>query len=258
MNDNQPPVQPPAAPVQPPQDQPYQPGVAAPSTYAAPQQKSHKGLIIGLVVGGIALLLLIAGIIVAVVMASGSKKSTTTSTSTPSASKDTPADTTSGTKAAYTAKYTSDLSKVCDGTPIANAAAYTTKSAAIVQAYERAPEKTTWSTMSVGYGKSYYLTEYNDFAKVSVVACVKATTGAETPSIPCTGKSTDPVINYHSAKYAVTFYEAKTAKKISDGTSVDGPATKCPMVASYNTKTMNAFASPDRDQVEAVVDTFVR
>lgn len=253
MDDNQPPV----PPVAPQQSQPNQPAVGAPSAYVAPQKKSHTGLIIGLVIGGIVFLLLIGGIIMAVIASSGAKKSTTTNTTDKTAVKSGPADT-STSKAAYTAKYTSELSKVCDGIPIANAAAYTSKSAAIIQAYEMSPEKTTWSSVSVGYGKSYDLPEYNDFEKVSVVVCAKATTGAETPSIPCTGKSTDPVVNYHSAKYTVTFYEARTGKKIGDETTVESPADNCPSFMMYNGKTNNSFASVERDQLEAVIDTFVR
>ena len=259
---NQPPVQPPVAPAYPQQPTGYQPQQVPGTGYTPQPSKSNMGLIIGLVIGGILLLMVIGGIVLAVIFASaGSKSSTSSSSSTgtdSSTSSNSSSDNSPSTKAAYTAKYSSDFSKVCDGTPIANAADFTTKQAAIIATYSKRPESTIWSGEYVGYGKSYYLKDIKDFTKVSVVSCLKTTTGAESASIPCTGKDTDPTINYHSVTYAMTFYEAKTGKKIADGGTVTGPADTCPSFTSYNTSTLNAFATPDDDQTEAALDSFVR
>ena len=259
---NQPPVQPPAAPAYPQQPSGYQPQQTPGTGYAPQPTKSNTGLIIGLVIGGILLLMVIGGIVLAVIFASAGSKSTTPSTSTNGSNNSTSGSSsnssTPSTKAAYTAKYSSDFSKVCDGTPIANAADFTTKQAAVIATYSKRPEASTWSGEYVGYGKSYYLKDIKDFTKISVVSCLKATTGTESPSIPCTGKDTSPTINYHSVTYAMTFYEAKTGKKIADGGTVSGPADTCPSFTSYNTSTLNAFATPDDDQTEAALDSFVR
>lgn len=218
--------------------------------------KSKTGLIIGLVVGGIVLLLVIMGVILA--LALGNKSNNKTDTSATDHTQHSEHNNKS-TKTAFTATSSSHLGKVCDGTPIANAAKFTDKSSAKIMGFFKSPARYSgsWLSQTVGYGKSYYVKNLStDYAQISVVGCLKPISDQNTPSIPCE-MSGNTTIQYHSAKYELTYYEAQTAKKISSST-VDSPATSCPRFTTYDRETKKAFADPDRDTLEAEFDTFIR
>lgn len=248
--------QPPIPPAQPPLSQPPQP-----VQYGQPQpggQKSKAHLIIGLVVGGAALLI-ITIIFIVVVMGAVLNKNSASNTKS-SGSSDSSADTgTTDTpqKSALTAKYTSDFSKVCDGTPIANAASYTSPASAKILSFYASPlgSSKTWIYTSAGYGKSYYVDNDTPLEDVSVVTCMTAST--RSGSIDCELSNGD-VIKYHSSNYKVSFYEAKTGKKIKDGSPIVVEATQCPSLISYDRNKKEAYALPDSKLLEATLDTFVR
>ena len=214
-------------------------------------------MIIGIVAGVVLFLILIGIAIFALVAAltsnDGSAPSADSSRSNESTS-DRP-----GEKSALTAKYSTQFDAVCEGTPIGNAAPYTTASAArIVPFYQSLGDGgNAWIATSAGYGKSYYVTVDVPVTEISVVACLAPTSDDSSPSIKCELEG-GTTIDYHSIDHDVTFYEAKTAKKISDGAPISSPATTCPSFVAYNQGTNKAYALPDTKAIEATLDTFTR
>lgn len=164
-------------------------------------------------------------------------------------------------KPALTAEYSSDLDAVCNGTPIANVAAYSTnKSAVIYTFYNKPNNATTWTSDLVGYGKSYY-PNVDDFSKVSVVACLSADESTVGAGLSCDytdSKNQKVTVSYKSLKYELKFYEAKTAKQIGDSQTIDAPAAECPSFIAYDATTKTAYATPDDTALEAAFDTFVK
>ena len=94
-------------------------------------------------------------------------------------------------------------------------------------------------------------------SEISVVACLKATEDSSVAGIDCE-MNCGVTVKYLSAEYKVTYYEAKTAKKISEGTPINSPAASCPMFLTYERDTKKAYATPDNKALEATLDTFVR
>ncbi|MFC8907246.1 hypothetical protein ACFT2B_31960, partial [Micromonospora sp. NPDC057140] len=158
-----------------------------------PPQKSNRGLIIGLAAGAVVVVLAIcgAGIGLALVgndddpapIASGPASvgpsngnprpgTDTSAAPEPSESQEQP-----NNNNAVTARYSSDLSGVCDGSPILNAATYSGPSGAKAYTFANSIERPTfWSTKSVSSAKPYYA-KSADFTSVSVVACLKVDEG---------------------------------------------------------------------------------
>ncbi|GGL89820.1 MULTISPECIES: hypothetical protein [Micromonospora] len=246
--------------------------------FPPPPQKSNKGLIIGLSIGAAVILLLaLCGAGIAFALAGGDDEPD------PIASQSTPAEgggespqpggeNTPGPQEstpqeappnnnAVTARYSSDFSSVCDGSPILNAATYTSGgSGAKAYTFSNNPERlTTWSTRSVSSSKSYYARS-TEFESVSVVGCLKFVEGSEGEPRKCDYKDSDdkPVsVSYISSRYTLTFHAAKTAEKIGDGGTVNAPANRCPSFISYNRTTMKAYAAPDAGSIEAALDKFL-
>lgn len=252
--------QPPAAQQPTPQPQGY------PTAY--PQQpagqKSKAPLIIGIVVGAIVLLVLIGLGIFAMIAALGnndskSSSSTNSGSSNSSRSDDSTSSSTSDTpKSALKATYPYDFKAVCDGTPISNAASYTNSaSAKITSFYQTVLSSKIWTSTSAGYNKSYYVKTDTPISDISVVACLKPTSGKDSPSTSCELEG-GTTIKYHSADYSITFYEAKTAKKISTGEPIKVSASECPMFVAYDKSTLKAYANPDSNSLEARLDTFAQ
>ena len=154
-----------------------------------------------------------------------------------------------------------DFDEVCKGGAVSNAAAYTTGKESIIEMYHNNPANTdTWSSDGVGYGKSYYLKSDDDFTKISVVGCVEYVADSAKQERTCDGKSGDEAVTiaYHSSKYKLTFYEAKTRKKISDGGEVNAPANSCPSYMTYDKTTKKAYANRDDGALEAAADKFAQ
>ena len=183
----------------------------------------------------------------------------TSGTETPA--EETPAETETQPEA-ITAEYLSEFEAVCEGKAISNAAAFTTNQAAVITAFANNPRNAErWSSEIVGGGKSYYLDDIDQFAKVSVVGCVKADESTIVAGQKCeyTSSSAGKVtVDYKALKYELTLYEAKTGKKIGESTTIDAPADTCPTVLLYDAETKTAYASPDDDALEAALDAFVK
>ncbi|TDC67004.1 hypothetical protein E1258_01160 [Micromonospora sp. KC207] len=254
-----------------------QPG--PPPQFAAPvppPRKSNRGLIIGLAAGAVVVVLAICGAGIGLALvgndddptpkvsgpasvspSNGNPQPGTDNSAAPepSESEEQP-----GSNDAVTARYSSDLSSVCDGSPILNAAAYSGPSGAKAYTFANSIERPTfWSTKSVSSEKPYYA-KSADFESVSVVACLKVNEGSEGTPKKCDYKDNSGKrvsISYISSRYAMTFYAAKTGEKIGDGGTVNAPANRCPSFISYNKLTMRSYASPDSGTIEAALDKFL-
>ncbi|SBT43219.1 hypothetical protein [Micromonospora auratinigra] len=161
---------------------------------------------------------------------------------------------------ALTARYSSDMSSVCEGSSILNAAPYSTPSGAKALVFANAPDRPSfWSQKSFSSAKSYY-TRSSDFAAASVVGCLKVVDGSEGAPKKCDYKNSEGkrvTVSYISSRYQLTFYAAKTGEKIGDGGTVNAPATRCPSFISYNKITMKSYAAPDPGTMEAALDKFL-
>ncbi|MGC4807564.1 hypothetical protein [Micromonospora sp. DT233] len=267
-----PPAPPPPPGGYPAYGQPVQPQYGAP----VPPQKSNRGLMIGLAVGAaVVVLLALCGTGVGLFLVNdddepkqpiataapdpnGPSPSTSTDPSATPGQSSAPEQPNSND--AVTARYSSDLSSVCDGSPILNAAPYSGPSGAKAYTFSNSPERPSfWSSRSVGSDKSYYARS-TEFEKVSVVGCLKVIPGSEGTPKSCDYKDSAGkvvTISYISSRYSLTFYAAKTGEKIGDGGTVNAPANRCPSFISYNKSTMKSYASPDSGTIEAALDKFL-
>ncbi len=163
---------------------------------------------------------------------------------------------------AVTAKYASDFDAVCEGKSVANAAAYTDNKSAVVFAFRTKPlNPDSWSSVLVGYGKSYYLEDLDKFTDINTVVCLKHDDSNSGQGISCDYKNTQGAtvtVAYKPLKYTMTIHEAKTGKQIGDSQIIDGPATECPSSVLYDQDTKTAYADPNEDAVEAALDKFVQ
>ncbi|MCZ7436990.1 hypothetical protein O7598_11350 [Micromonospora sp. WMMC241] len=253
--------------------QPGYPGQPAPFAAAPPPGgRSKKGLIVGLAAGAVTLTLLCCGGGLAYVafggddkddptpIASGSATPGPTSAPTESPSESTGPDEPTNNDAT-TARYSSDLSAVCEGGSILNAAPYTGASSAKAYVFSNAPDRPTfWSQKSFSSDKRYYA-KSADFATASVIGCLKVVDGSEGTPKKCQYKATDGkivTVDYISSRYTLTFHAAKTGEKIGDGGTVTAPAARCPSFISYNKVTMKSYAAPDSGTIEAALDRFLK
>ncbi|GGR93055.1 hypothetical protein GCM10010169_41790 [Micromonospora fulviviridis] len=257
---------------QPAQPGPYpgygQPGQPPQFGAPVPPPKSNKGLIIGLSAGAAVVLLALCGGGVGLFLAAGDDKPDPVASSSgnpvgPSADpsgggpeSETPAPDNN----AVTARYSSDMSSVCDGSPILNAAPYTAGSPAKAYTFANSPDRPSyWSSKSISSAKPYY-SKSADFESVAVVGCLKVVEGSEGAPKKCDYKNNDGkivTVSYISSRYELTFYAAKTGEKIGDGGTVSAPANRCPSFISYNKLTMKSYASPDSGTIEAALDKFL-
>ncbi|WP_433393198.1 hypothetical protein [Micromonospora sp. KLBMP9576] len=233
-----------------------------------PPQKSKKGLIIGLVAGAVVLILAVCGAGIGLLIVNGDDdEPTTVATGAPGATPGTDASPTPGQEDpqppnnnAVTARYSSDLSNVCEGGQILNAAPYTGRVGAKAYTFSNNPDRpTSWSLKSVASDKPYYA-KSADFETVSVVGCLKFVEGSEGTPKACQYKDSSGkqvTVKYISSRYILTFHAAKTGEKIGDGGIVNAPAARCPSFISYNKSTMMSYAAPDSGTIEASLDGFL-
>ncbi|MFF5179132.1 hypothetical protein ACFY2Q_14030 [Micromonospora sp. NPDC000316] len=251
---------------------PYGPSAPQYGVPVPPPKKSNKGLIIGLVAGAVVLVLAICGAGIGLVIAYGDDEEpgTTVASGSPAPGTDaspdaaaspTPAE--SGPPAdnnSMTARYSSDLSNVCEGSQILNAAPYSGPSGAKAYTFSNNPDRPTfWSSKYVASSKPYYA-KSDEYEKVSVVGCLKFEEGSQGTPRKCQYKDSaqkQVTVDYISSRYTLTFYAAKTAEKIGDGGTVTAPASRCPSVISYDKSTMKAYAAPDSGTIEAALDKFL-
>ncbi|WP_433350103.1 hypothetical protein [Micromonospora sp. CA-111912] len=247
------------------------------ATPVPPPQKSNRGLVIGLSVGAaVVVLLALCGTGIGFLLVNDDDEDPK-----PIASASTPANPTDGPQPStdpsaepqpsqsqeqpnnnngVTARYSSELSAVCDGGQILNAAPYNGPSGAKAYAFSNSPDRpSSWSSKSVSSNKPYYA-KSADFQTVSVVGCLKVVAGSEGAPKECNYKDSagkTVAVSYISSRYTLTFYAAKTGEKIGDGGTVSAPANRCPSFISYNKTTMKSYAAPDSGSIEAALDKFL-
>lgn len=225
---------------------------SAPALPEAPQAKSNTGLIIGLVVGGVVLLAVVGVIILFAVL--GNKAKNNSESPSPSSNS-----TSSKPNSAEVASSTFDYEAVCNGGSITNAATLSDKASAKIMTFSQSPRLNGgWRYESVGYGKPYYASS-TDVELISVVACLEEVKSARAVGQTCDYKDDGKTvtIKYYSSQYELSFYEAKTGKKISEGGTINAPANTCPSFISYNATTLTAYASLDEDALDAKYTDFI-
>ena len=258
---------------------PGQPGYPGPAPYAPtpppPSGGKSKGLIVGLAAGAVTLTLLCCGGGLAYVAFNGDEEDPkpvasgsatpgpdTSPSATPSADgpESTGPDGPSNNNS-ITARYASEMSAVCDGGAILNAAPYTAPAGSKAYVFSNSPDRPSfWSQKTVSSAKPYNA-KSADFATVSVIGCLKMVEGSEGTPKKCQYKNSEDkvvTVDYISSRYTLTFHAAKTGEKVGDGGTVTAPAARCPSFISYNKVTMKSYASPDSGTIEAALDRFLK
>lgn len=152
-----------------------------------------------------------------------------------------------------------DFGAVCGGFTVKNAAAYTKKSETIIVTFSQSPRVDgSWSYEDVGYGKTYTLTD-GDFTKISTVACLHEIRNTKVFSKLCSYDEDGQQVSvqYFSIHYKLSYYEAKTGKRIADAGVVEAPAGDCPSFVAYDQQSMTAYATPDSDVMDVSHSNFV-
>ena len=192
-----------------------------------PASKPNKGLLIGLIAGGIALVAVIVLLVLALtVWGKEDDKDTSKTTTSQDSSKDEEEKDTEGNNSnnnAIAATSIGSYEAVCEGGSVTNSAAYDkTAQSKIASFYQsrtlaRSDSDANWTSTSVGYGDPYYA-DSKSFETVSVVACLSYVSGSEQKELDCdyTSSGATVTVAYYSSKFKLTFYEAKTGKKIKD------------------------------------------
>lgn len=215
----------------------------------APEKKSKKGMIIAIILGVSFIVIIFIGIFIASVISNVSRiQKEATSTQTKSDS------TKSNTKNnAITAKFASDYNAVCDGGSVLNAPAPVKPYLIETFFTNDASSGTSWASINVGYGEAYHPDSKNPVS-ANVVACLTQKKDSEAKSKVCNfeeGADNKPIsINYYSVEYELVYREAKTGKSIGSPIPINGPATTCPLFATYSKTDPRIFADPDKVALE--------
>lgn len=247
------------APQAPPAPQPPTPPSAPgmPNSVMSPAPSSNKGLIIGLIAGGVVLLLVVLGIVLAVTLGSKNNNNNVGDTKKQdSNSQGSSSDDSLRAANAETATSLSSFDAVCENGSISNAADFNKPYK--VAAFAKNSTQRSYITVSLPYNADY-AGKYGEHEKVNVVACLNEKAGTAVKSKTCDFKSGKETVSldYYAVKYTLSLREAKTGKLIKDLEEVNGPATTCPMFASYSKTDPKLHASPDRDAVDVAVKKFI-
>ncbi|MFY1661366.1 hypothetical protein [Micromonospora sp. WMMD1274] len=265
-----------AQPAAPFPGQPGYPGQPAPyAPTPPPSGGKSKGLIVGLAAGAVTLTLLCCGGGLAYVAFNGDEedpKPVASGSATPGPDNSPSATPSAGgpestgpdgptNNDSITARYASEMSAVCDGGAILNAAPYTAPAGSKAYVFSNSPDRPSfWSQKTISSAKPYYA-KSADFATVSVIGCLKMVEGSEGTPKKCQYKNSEDkvvTVDYISSRYTLTFHAAKTGEKVGDGGTVTAPAARCPSFISYNKVTMKSYASPDSGTIEAALDRFLK
>ncbi|WP_167736412.1 hypothetical protein [Nocardioides sp. 1609] len=155
-----------------------------------------------------------------------------------------------GTGTPFTAEYGSDVGDVCDGGAMSNAAAYD-PAAPKISPFKQLPGNDLWLSQYVPSDQPYYV-DYEDFAKVSVVACL--TPGEPADQIECESTDADdkPVTyTFVTVPYSLRFVEAATGRDLGTAPDLAAPAADCPFVAFIEDG--RAYSSVDDEELQAAI-----
>lgn len=222
------------------------------------RQKSKKGLVVWLVVGGALWVMLVAFIVVFVLSSAyGTKAARLAGEANRHSVKTTVSKFFSDR--AIVASSTNDFKAVCSGSTISNAAKYVKKGAAKIATFSQSPKATdSWVHQDVGSDKSYTKTNGNP-TKIDTVACLHEIRDSKMLARSCGYQEDDRSVSvkYYSVRYKLSYYEAKTGKRISDGGIIEAPASECPGFMAYDPATLTAFAAPDMHTLDIAHMSFV-
>lgn len=152
-----------------------------------------------------------------------------------------------------------DFGAVCGGFTVQNAAPYTKKSTALIVTFSQSPRtKDSWSYEDVGYGKTYTRTN-GDFTRINTVACLHEILDTKVFSKVCDYEQDGEHVSvrYYSIRYKLSYYEAKTGKRIADAGTVEAPAGACPSFIDYDQQSLTAYATPENDAIDIAHSNFI-
>ncbi|WP_187366844.1 hypothetical protein [Nocardioides dongxiaopingii] len=155
-----------------------------------------------------------------------------------------------GTGTPFTAEYGSDVGDVCDGGAMSNAAAYDPASPKI-SPFKQLPGNDLWLSQYVPSDKPYYV-DYEDFEKVSVVACL--TPGEPADQVKCESTDADdkPITyTYVTVPYSLRFAEAATGRDLGTAPDLEAPEASCPFIAFIEDG--RAYSSIDDEALQAAI-----
>ncbi|UJW29946.1 hypothetical protein L3Q67_32640 [Saccharothrix sp. AJ9571] len=156
--------------------------------------------------------------------------------------------------------------RVCNGVPVINAAGLDMskkplKTAPLATYENLDPARANnahWTRTSLEYGP--YSAESSEYAQVAVVACFTAVAGTEKQVSTCEVAQHDGrsvLAPYYHVDYELTFYEAKTAKKLDAGEKrVPGTKDDCHTDPHLNPNDPKIYSFPDRNAASEAVEAF--
>lgn len=157
-----------------------------------------------------------------------------------------------------------DFDSVCTDGSVSNAAAYSEpyKVIAFQQGFSALSfeaDHISWSQVTLDRRPGIYDTD-DPVTAITVVACVTRQKGSEVRSGSCDFNSSGRKVTaeHYAVKWDVELREAKTGKSITTLEPVDGPATDCPLFATFDPDHPKVYADPDTFALTEELRTFPR
>ena len=152
-----------------------------------------------------------------------------------------------------------DFGAVCGGFTVSNAAQFSKRSTSFIATFSQSPRTTdSWAYEDVGNGKTYTKTN-GDLTKINVVACLHEIRDTKLFATTCDYQEDNRkvTVKYYSIRYKLSYYEARTGKRIADGGVIEATAGECPSFVAYDPQTLTAFATPDNDTLDVAHMSFL-
>ena len=156
-----------------------------------------------------------------------------------------------------------DFDSVCTDGSVSNAAAYSEpyKVIAFQQGFSALAlnDYISWSQVTLDRRPGIYDAD-DPVTAITVVACVTRQKGSEVRSGSCDFNSSGRKVTaeHYAVKWDVELREAKTGKSITTLEPVDGPATDCPLFATFDPDHPKVYADPDTFALTEELRTFPR
>lgn len=157
--------------------------------------------------------------------------------------------------------------RVCDGVPVINAASLDMSKkplkVAPLATYDNLDPARAANAHWTEVGSEFdgpYVADSSEYTQVAVVACFKAVAGTEQQVSTCNVVQRDGgsvSAAYYHVDYDLTFYEAKTAKKLDTGeTRVPGTSADCHTDPDLNRNDPRLYSFPDDNAVSEALKAF--
>lgn len=229
-----------------------------PNTTTATPKKSKRTLLIVIAASVVVLAIAVAAIIFFTKDKKDDQSSTNGSTSQ-STENTKGEDQKAAAANAVTASSLSDFDAVCSNGTVKNAADSTGAKKIVAFSQNSGNRKDTWTSVSTAYSASY-TADREAPQDVTTVACIKEKKNSAVKSSTCSFKVSgeEKTADYYAVEYDLTLLDAKTGKTVSTSSeSIGGPATKCPMFASFTDKNdLKLYAKPDQASIDAALAAF--